>query len=55
MTDEQLEDFIYGEKQKRDIVVDGRGGGCAETPESENDFGHIVYIMTRNSFPDAYF
>ena len=35
MTDEQLEDFIYGEKQKRDIVVDGRGGGCAETPESE--------------------
>ena len=35
MTDEQLEDFIYGEKQKRDIVVDGGSGGCAKTPEGE--------------------
>lgn len=35
MTDEQLEDFINGEKQKRDIVVDGGSSGCAKTPEGE--------------------
>ena len=35
MTDEQLEDFIHGEKQKRDIVVDGGSSGCAKTPEGE--------------------
>lgn len=34
MTDEQLEDFIHGEKQKRDIVIDGGSCGCSETPES---------------------
>lgn len=36
MTDEQLEDFIYGEKQKGDIVVDGGSGGRVETQEGQS-------------------
>ena len=28
---------------------------CGDAGKRKMIFGHIVYIMTRNSFPDAYF
>lgn len=36
MTDEQLEDFIHGEKQERDVVADGGGSGCTKTAEGQS-------------------